>query len=116
MKKKFSITWDEYHECSATVEAESQEEAEEKWSNMEYLDFDDDVQNIDNFEICEEDDEETAAAELKPDNGQYDHECTLVENDKSNDALSSSGEGGMTSPHSLSYSQELKGGEEQNDN
>ena len=55
-KKKFSITWDEYHECSATVEAESEEEAQEKWSKMEYLDFGDDVQNIDNIKIFEEED------------------------------------------------------------
>ena len=34
--KKFEVTWDEYHECSATVEAKSKEEAEEKWSEGEY--------------------------------------------------------------------------------
>lgn len=57
MKKKFSITWDEYHECWATVEAKSKEEAEEKWGHHEYLDSYDDCQSIDNVEICEEEEE-----------------------------------------------------------
>jgi hypothetical protein len=86
-KKKFSVTWDEYHECSATVEAESEEEAEDKWGNQEYLDFNDDVQNIDNVEIYEE--KEVAAGELRP--GQCSSECKSVKNDKSNNALSNSG-------------------------
>jgi hypothetical protein len=51
--KKFTVTWDEYHACSATVEAESEEEAEEKWCDDEYTDLNDDVQNVDNVEICE---------------------------------------------------------------
>lgn len=72
-KKKFSITWDEYHDCWATVEAESEEEAEEKWSNHEYLDSYDECQSIDNVEICEEEeDDKTAEDDLKPDSGQSD--------------------------------------------
>ncbi|MGD0572450.1 MAG: hypothetical protein ABSB11_05460 [Sedimentisphaerales bacterium] len=106
--KKFSVTWNEYHECFATVEAETEEEAEEKWCDNQYIEFNDDCQSIDNVEICEEeDDKETAAGELKPDSGQCSSECKSAENDKSNNTLSDSGEGKPTSPP---CSQELKGG------
>ena len=54
MKKprKFLVTWDEYHECCATVEATSKEEAEEKWSNGEYTDLSDGVESVDNVDVC----------------------------------------------------------------
>lgn len=54
--KKFEISWSDYSNCYATVEAESKEEAEEKWSNGEYTDFVDDPQSIDDVEICEQTD------------------------------------------------------------
>lgn len=52
--KKFLVTWDEYHSCSAIVEAESEEGAEGKWCDDEYTGLRDDVQNIDNVEVCEQ--------------------------------------------------------------
>lgn len=116
MKNKFLITWDEYHECFATVEADSQEEAEEKWCDHQSVTFNDDCQSIDNVEICQEDEDEETLADLKSGNGQSNCGCKVAENDKSNNTLSNSGEDGTPSPHSLSFSQELKGGESKNDN
>ena len=109
-KKNYSITWNEYHEYFATVEADSQEEAEEKWCDHQYVKYNDDCQYIDNVEICQEDEDKETVADIKPDNGQCDCGCTSADNDKPNSTLSNSGEDGMPSPHSLSCSQELKGG------
>ena len=94
----------------ATVEADSQEEAEEKWCDHQYVKYNDDCQYIDNVEICQEDEDKETVADIKPDNGQCDCGCTSADNDKPNSTLSNSGEDGMPSPHSLSCSQELKGG------
>jgi hypothetical protein len=49
--KQFEFTWEEYHECSATVEATSREEALEKWSDHKYVEFDDDCSSLENIEI-----------------------------------------------------------------
>lgn len=56
---KFLVTWDEYHECSAVVEAESEEQAEENWADENtHLDSCRKVQSIDNVEICEVQDDQ----------------------------------------------------------
>jgi len=106
MKKKYTVTWDEYLTCRTTVEAESKKEAKEKFFNDQHGEVDEETESCDNLEIYEADDDdgEEGARELKPDSGQCNSECKSVENDK---ALSGNGGEKPTSPP---YSQELKGG------
>jgi hypothetical protein len=56
--KKYTVRWDEYIECFTTVEAESEEEAREKFFDDQHGEVTENVESCDELEINEEDEEE----------------------------------------------------------